>query len=85
MKKFTQKKRGYKSYFAGDDMFDYKNIYGIDVLKEKLPPELQNWHCFGKIVELNYCSKDIDEFYCDYTNNDIRKALRLCSNQTLGL
>lgn len=49
-------------------MFDYKNINGIDILRKKLPPELQNWHCFGNIEELNYYSKDIDEFYCDYTN-----------------
>lgn len=49
-------------------MFDYKNINGIDILREKLPPKLQNWYCFGNIVELYYCSNDIDEFYCDYTN-----------------
>ena len=49
-------------------MFDYKNIDGIDVLKEKIPPELQHWDCFGTILELNYSSKAIDEFYCDYTN-----------------
>lgn len=49
-------------------MFDYNNIDGIDVLKEKIPPELQNWYCFGTILELNYNSKAIDEFYCDYTN-----------------
>ena len=53
---------------TGDNMFDYKDIKGIDILREKLPAELQNWYCFGNIVELNYCSKDIDEFYCDYTN-----------------
>lgn len=49
-------------------MFDYKNIHGIEVLKEKIPQELQNWYKFGDITEMNYCSRAIDEFYCDYTN-----------------
>lgn len=49
-------------------MFDYKNINGIKILKDKIPPEFQFWHCFGNILELNYSSKAIDEFYCDYTN-----------------
>lgn len=49
-------------------MFDYKNINGIKILKDKIPSEFQFWHCFGNILELNYSSKAIDEFYCDYTN-----------------
>ena len=49
-------------------MFDYKEIFGIEILKEKIPPELQFWHLFGNILELNYNSKAIDEFYCDYTS-----------------
>ena len=49
-------------------MFDYKRISGIEILKEKIPSELQFWHLFGNILELNYSSKAIDEFYCDYTN-----------------
>ena len=49
-------------------MFDYNNINGIKILKDKIPSELQFWHCFGNILELNYSSKAIDEFYCDYTN-----------------
>ena len=49
-------------------MFDYKNINGIKILKDKIPSESQFWHCFGNILELNYSSKAIDEFYCDYTN-----------------
>lgn len=49
-------------------MFDYKNIIGIEILKEKIPPEFQFWHLFGNILELNYSAKAIDEFYCDYTN-----------------
>ena len=49
-------------------MFDYKNIIGIEILKEKIPQESQFWHLFGNILELNYSAKAIDEFYCDYTN-----------------
>ena len=49
-------------------MFDYNNINGIKMLKDMIPSELQFWHCFGNILELNYSSKAIDEFYCDYTN-----------------
>ena len=49
-------------------MFEYRNIDGIDNLKEKIPPELQYWWRFGTILELNYNSKAIDEYYCDYTN-----------------
>ena len=49
-------------------MFDYKNIIGIEILKEKIPPESQFWHLFGNILELNYSAKAVDEFYCDYTN-----------------
>ena len=49
-------------------MFEYRNIDGIDILKEKIPPELQYWWRFGTILELNYSSKAIDEYYCDYTN-----------------
>lgn len=49
-------------------MFDQKRINGIDILKEKIPPEFQYWWRFGTIVELNYSSKAIDEYYCDYTN-----------------
>lgn len=50
-------------------MFDYRKIQGIEILKEKIPPALQYWHCFGNILELNYCSNAIDEFCCDYTNH----------------
>ncbi|SEK82497.1 hypothetical protein [Ruminococcus albus] len=49
-------------------MFDHKNIDGIEILKEKIPSELQYWHFFGNIEEMHYCSRAIDEFYCDYTN-----------------
>ena len=49
-------------------MFEYRNIDGIDILKEKIPPELQYWWRFGTILELNYSSKAIDEYYYDYTN-----------------
>lgn len=49
-------------------MLDYRNIAGIEILKDKIPSEFQFWHCFGNILELNYSSKAIDEFYCDYTN-----------------
>ena len=49
-------------------MFDYKRIIGIESLNEKIPPDLQFWHLFGNILELNYSAKAIDEFYCDYTN-----------------
>lgn len=49
-------------------MFDYKNIDGIEILKDKIPSEFQFWYCFGNILELNYSSKAIDQFYCDYTN-----------------
>ena len=49
-------------------MFDQKKINGIDILKEKIPSELQYWWCFGTILELDYSSKAIDEYYCDYTN-----------------
>ncbi|MBP0986927.1 MAG: hypothetical protein J6S92_01445 [Oscillospiraceae bacterium] len=49
-------------------MFEYRNIDGIDILKEKIPSELQYWWKFGTILELNYNSKAIDEYYCDYTN-----------------
>ena len=49
-------------------MFEYRNIDGIDILKEKIPSELQYWGQFGTILELNYNSKAIDEYYCDYTN-----------------
>ena len=49
-------------------MFDYKKINGIEILRDKIPSSLQFWHCFGNILELNYSSKAIDEFYSDYTN-----------------
>ena len=49
-------------------MFDYKRIDGIGELKAKIPPELQFWHCFGTILELQYCARMIDEYFCDYTN-----------------
>ncbi|MBR3046133.1 MAG: hypothetical protein IKI45_16830 [Oscillospiraceae bacterium] len=49
-------------------MFEYRNIDGIDILKEKIPSELQYWWQFGTILELNYNSRAIDEYYCDYTN-----------------
>ena len=49
-------------------MFDAKNITGIEILKEKIPPDYQFWHLFGNISELSYSSKAIDAFYCDYTN-----------------
>ncbi len=49
-------------------MFEYKKIEGIDVLRDRIPPELQAWCCFSNIIELNYSSKAADEFYCDYTN-----------------
>ena len=49
-------------------MFDYKKIDGIECLKEKIPQELQYWHIFGNIEEMSYCSRAIDEYYCDYTN-----------------
>ena len=49
-------------------MFDAKNITGIEILKEKIPPDHQFWHLFGNISELSYSSKAIDAFYCDYTN-----------------
>ena len=59
----------FKLEFAvGDNMFDYKKISGIEILREKIPPELQYWYLFGNILELNYSAKAIDEFYCDYTN-----------------
>lgn len=48
-------------------MFDYINIADIEILKDKIPSEFQFWHCFGNILELNYSSKAIDGFYCDYT------------------
>ena len=35
-------------------MFDSKNIEGIDILKRKIPKELQYWHEFGRISELHY-------------------------------
>ncbi len=49
-------------------MFDCRNIEGIDLLEEKIPPELQYWHLFGNILEVSYSSRAVDEFYCDYTN-----------------
>ena len=49
-------------------MFEYRNMDGIDILKEKIPSELQYWWQFGTILELNYNSRAIDEYYCDYTN-----------------
>lgn len=49
-------------------MFEYKRIDGIDELKAKIPPELQKWYCFGTILELRYCARMIDEYFCDYTN-----------------
>lgn len=49
-------------------MFDSKKIDGIEILKQKIPQELQYWHRFGTILEMNYCARAIDEFYCDYTN-----------------
>lgn len=49
-------------------MFDNKRIIGIELLREKIPSDLQFWHLFGNIAELNYSSNAIDEFYCDYTN-----------------
>ena len=48
-------------------MFDYINIADIEILKDKIPSGFQFWHCFGNILELNYSSKAIDGFYCDYT------------------
>ncbi len=55
-------------YAAGDNMFDYRKIIGIEVLKEKIPQELQFWYLFGNIAELHYSAKAIDDLYCDYTN-----------------
>ena len=55
-------------FTAGDNVFDCNKIIGMDILKEKIPTDLQFWHLFGNILELNYSSKAIDEFYCDYTN-----------------
>lgn len=49
-------------------MFQYRHIEGIEILNAKLPPELQYWHRFGNILELNYSAHTIDEYYCDYTN-----------------
>ncbi|MCR5542008.1 MAG: hypothetical protein K6F71_14470 [Ruminococcus sp.] len=49
-------------------MFDSKKIDGIEILKQKIPQELQYWYRFGNILEMTYCSRAIDEFYCDYTN-----------------
>ena len=49
-------------------MFEYRRIDGIEKLREKIPPELQFWHCFGTILELQYCARMIDEYFCDYTN-----------------
>ncbi|HRR76157.1 MAG TPA: hypothetical protein P5191_05000 [Ruminococcus sp.] len=60
-------------------MFDYNKITGIEILKKKIPPELQFWHLFGNVLELNYSSKTIDEFYCDFTN--IITVLLTDSNQ----
>ena len=49
-------------------MFEHKRMIGIELLKEKIPPELQYWHLFGNISELRFSSEAIDEYYCDYTN-----------------
>lgn len=44
-------------------MFDSNNIEGIDILKRKIPDELQYWHEFGRISELHY-QHMFDEGYC---------------------
>lgn len=41
-------------------MFDSDNIDGIEVLRNKIPEELQYWHKFGIIDELHYIH-NVDE------------------------
>lgn len=41
-----------------------ENIEGIQLLKKRLPKELQHWHQFGKILELHY-KNGFDDRYCD--------------------
>lgn len=53
------------SEVSGDKMFDSNNIEGIDILKSKIPDELQYWHEFGRISELHY-HHVFDEEYCTY-------------------
>lgn len=44
------------------------SIDGVEKLKKSIPENLQHWHKFGSILELNFFNRHIDEYYCDYTN-----------------
>lgn len=46
-------------------MLNPDSIEGIDILRKKIPDELQYWHKFGNISELHY-ERIFDNEYGDY-------------------